>query len=288
MDGILLINKPQGWTSFDVVKKLKGVTKQRKIGHAGTLDPMATGVLPIMLGKATPLCDRLPNPEKRYIGKVQLGKTTDTQDITGTVIEEREFSHVTRDDILSKLDNFRGDIQQIPPMYSAVWSDGRRLYDLARQGIEVERKARNTTIYALELLEFNEDGSFTLDITCSKGTYIRTIADDLGKLLGTGATLTYLERTVSSGFKLEDCITLEKAIELGSEGIGEYVKPSHTAFSYPKLMIGEWQKKMLLNGVRLSVKKLGNPNEGNYTVWFGEEFLGLGTVVEEELRLKQL
>ena len=189
MNGILCINKPQGFTSFDVAAKLRGMLKTKKIGHAGTLDPMATGVLPVFVGNATKACDIMPDSSKAYRASFRLGEQSDTQDSTGTILKTAEVN-CTAADIEALLPKFRGEIMQIPPMYSAVSVNGKRLYELARQGIEVERESRNVTIYSLELLNFDEETqSGTLKVACSKGTYIRTLCEDIGNYLGTGGTL---------------------------------------------------------------------------------------------------
>lgn len=291
MEGILLIDKPEDWTSFDVIAKLRGAIRQKRIGHAGTLDPMATGVLPVLIGKATVLSDRLPNQQKRYTAKLQLGITTDTQDVTGNTLSTEDYSGVTAEDIERALPDYTGEILQVPPMYSAISIGGQRLYALARQGIEVERSARPITIYHVELLGFDAaTGIATLDVLCSKGTYIRTLAHDIGNTLGCGAALCYLRRTMSSGFEIDRCIPLQDALTLAAEGrLAEHLLPSSSAFAeLSRLEIGEWQRDMLRNGVRLSLEKLGNPADGAYQVWCGEDFLGLGTAEEGQLKLKQL
>lgn len=292
MDGILLIDKPQDWTSFDVIAKLRGAIRQKRIGHAGTLDPMATGVLPVLIGKSTVLSDRLPNQQKRYTAKLQLGITTDTQDVTGNTLATYDASGVTIEALQEVLPKFTGDILQVPPMYSAVSIGGQRLYALARQGIEVERPARAITIYEMSLLDFDPAaGIATLDVLCSKGTYIRTLAHDIGDTLGCGAALCYLRRTMSSGFEIGRCIPLQEAVALAAEGrLEEHLLPSSSAFAgLERLEIGEWQRDMLRNGVRLSLEKLGNPAEDTqYQVWCQGEFLGLGSAQEGQFRLKQL
>ena len=206
MTGIICISKDKDITSFGVVAKVRGITRERKAGHTGTLDPMATGVLPVMLGGATRFLDYLPDSDKGYRAGFVLGKTTDTLDITGNVTGEYEV-HAGKEDVEAALGKFRGKISQVPPMYSAVSVDGKRLYDLARQGIEVERKARETEIKELKLVSAH-DNEYIIDVVCSKGTYIRTLIDDIGKVLGCGATMTSLERTLAMGFKTEECVTL--------------------------------------------------------------------------------
>lgn len=290
-DGILLIDKPQGFTSFDVIAKLRGMSRQRKIGHAGTLDPMATGVLPCLFGSATRLCDVMPCDTKIYRAGVKFGVVTDTQDMTGTVIA-RSDAPVSRQAAEQLIPEFSGEIMQTPPMYSAVWVDGKRLYDLAREGKEVERSPRRINIFSLELTEFDESArTAVFEINCSRGTYIRTLFHDMGERLGCGAALYSLRRSYSNGFGEGECITMEEAQRLTDEGkLLDRLLPVHTAFSsLPRINVGEWQGKMLSNGVALSLKKLGHPDEGSYAVWQGESFLGLGTVdsAADCMRLKK-
>lgn len=218
MNGILIIDKPKGFTSFDVIAVIRKITGQRKLGHTGTLDPNATGVLPVLMGNATKLQDLILNHDKAYIAGFMLGKTTDTLDIWGNVTSE--FQTVARaEEIIAVIPKFTGEIGQKPPMFSAVKKDGQRLYDLARRGIEVERKSRKVIVYNLELINFDEQQqSGVLKISCSKGTYVRSVIDDIGKALGTGAVMTSLRRTEACGFSLDDCITLETAKELAAGG----------------------------------------------------------------------
>jgi len=290
-DGILLIDKPQGFTSFDVIAKLRGMTHVRRIGHAGTLDPMATGVLPCLFGTAARLCDCLPDETKSYRAQVRFGVTTDTQDMTGVVLSESGLP-VSREALEQALDAYRGDILQTPPMFSAVRVHGQRLYDLAREGREVERASRAVTISELRLLEFDAAARTAVcSVTCSKGTYIRTLFHDVGQALGCGAALTALCRTAASGWTLSQCITMEQAQALTDAGtLLDRLLPVSTAFvSLPRMNVGEWQGKMLSNGVALSLQKLKNPAPGRYAVWCGETFLGLGTVEEGAagMRLKR-
>ncbi len=290
-DGILLIDKPQGFTSFDVIAKLRGMTRIRRIGHAGTLDPMATGVLPCLLGTAARLCDVLPDETKTYRASVRFGVVTDTQDITGTVLAE-SGAPVTRAALDAALCAFRGEILQTPPMYSAVRVNGKRLYDLAREGREIERAPRRITIHALEVLGFDEaERTAVCSVTCSKGTYVRTLFHDLGQALGCGAALTALCRTAAGGWTLDGCITMKEAQRLTDEGtLLDRLLPVSSAFScLPRLDVGEWQARMLTNGVALSLGKLGHPAPGRYSVWGDGAFLGLGTVEENAagMRLKR-
>ncbi|MEG2038734.1 MAG: tRNA pseudouridine(55) synthase TruB [Oscillospiraceae bacterium] len=286
-DGILLIDKPGSYTSFDVVARARGMLHTKKIGHAGTLDPMATGVLPLFIGRATKCCDILPCQDKRYLATFKLGIATDTQDITGSVTATHEVT-VGKADVQNALNNFRGAIQQMPPMYSAVQVDGKRLYDLARQGIEIERKKRDITIYSIDLVEADEQQhSYTIDVHCSKGTYIRTICHDLGQLLGCGATLTQLRRTMAAGFNLEDCIPLEEANRLSKVNmLWDKLIPVENAFkSLPQIIINSKQTAMFKNGVRLDIKRVEIPKQlsNRYRVLTVEgDFLGIAHIDNEQ------
>ena len=202
MNGIICINKKQNITSFGVCAKLRGILGEKKVGHTGTLDPMAEGVLPVMIGGATRFLNFLPESDKGYRASFILGKTTDTLDITGNVTAEYE-NNVSESDVSEALKFFKGKIMQTPPMYSAVSVNGKRLYELARQGIEVERKEREIEIKRLELVE-NINGEYVIDVFCSKGTYIRSLIDDIGRMLGCGAVMTSLVRTSAMGFTLEN------------------------------------------------------------------------------------
>ena len=290
-DGVLLIDKPQGFTSFDVIAKLRGMTRIKRIGHAGTLDPMATGVLPCLIGTAARLCDVMPDETKTYRAGVRFGITTDTQDVTGEVLSQSDLP-VTRASLEAALSSLRGEILQTPPMYSAVRVGGKRLYDLARAGKEIERTPRRITVHALEVLSFDEEKREAVcEVTCSKGTYVRTLFHDAGQALGCGAALFSLCRTASGCWRLEDCITMEEAQRLTDEGaLLDRLRPSSEAFSaLPRMEVGEWQAKMLRNGVALSLGKLGMPAPGRYSVWRESDFLGLGVVEENAagMRLKQ-
>ena len=207
-NGIIIIDKPADWTSMDVCAKLRGILKTKKVGHAGTLDPMATGVLPVFVGQATRAVSFAESGEKEYIATLRLGLVTDTQDISGQVLEQRDAA-VTARDVAVVLPRLTGEILQLPPMYSAIKIGGRKLYDLARQGREVERTPRPVTIYELELLEQLSPVDFRLRIRCSKGTYVRTLCHDLGQLLGCGGCMAALRRTMAAGYTLAESRTLE-------------------------------------------------------------------------------
>ena len=211
-NGIIIIDKPQNWTSMDVCAKLRGIFREKRVGHAGTLDPMATGVLPVFIGQATKAVSFAEGGQKEYHAVLRLGVVTDTQDVSGTVLAKKPVT-VTEADVRAVLPRFTGEISQLPPMYSAVKMNGRRLYDIARKGIEVERKPRDITICALELVEKRSETDYALRVVCSKGTYIRTLCHDIGAALGCGGTMAALRRTAAAGFTLDEAVTLDEAQE---------------------------------------------------------------------------
>lgn len=286
MNGILLIDKPKEFTSFDVIAVVRRITGQRKAGHTGTLDPNATGVLPVLLGSATKVQDLILNHNKTYEAKFSLGLTTDTLDIWGEVVS-RCVSHHKKADLIEILPVFTGEIEQIPPMFSAVQKNGQRLYDLARKGIEVEREARKVTVYRLELLNFDEETQEgRLLVECSKGTYIRTIIDDIGKRLGCGAVMTELRRTEACGFSLEDSITLDKAKQLAQSGeLRKYVRSVESMFAQcGYVAVTDAQAKRFSNGGALDISRtyLARVNVQDKDIYRvktkDNRFLGLGIV----------
>ena len=294
MTGILLIDKPQGFTSFDVVAKVRGIAATRKAGHGGTLDPMATGVLPLFLGSATKARDILPNQTKAYLAQFQLGVVTDTQDMTGKVLEEHPVQ-AGRREVEEALNGFRGKFLQVPPMYSAVWVNGQRLYDLAREGREVERAPRPVEVHRLELVRAEEEKHlYTVEVSCSKGTYIRTICHDIGRLLGCGASLTALPRTQSSGWRVEDAITIPRAQALADRGeLESALLPVESAFLlYPELVLSRKDSGHFVNGVRMTARRFRvGPENGTMRIKSEDgAFLGLGAVdgPSGELRLIKL
>ena len=208
-NGILIVDKPAGWTSMDVCAKLRGIFHEKRVGHGGTLDPMATGVLPVFIGRATRAVEFAEKSDKEYIAGLKLGVITNTQDTSGEVLEERP-AQVSREQLEAALEKFRGDILQVPPMYSAIKINGKKLYELARKGREVERPARAVTIKALEILDKQGDGLYTIRVHCTKGTYIRTLCHDIGQTLGCGGCMASLRRTMAAGFTLEDAVSLEQ------------------------------------------------------------------------------
>lgn len=281
-DGILCINKEEGFTSFDVVAKLRGILKTKKIGHAGTLDPMATGVLPVFLGRATKACDCLADHDKTYRASFQLGITTDTLDRTGKVLSTGEVRADERD-LLALLPSLTGEILQIPPMYSAVKVGGRKLYQLAREGREIEREPRPVTIYRLELLGAGTlKDEYCIEVSCSKGTYIRSLCEEIGSRLGCGAVLTGLTRTRACGFSLEECMTLSEVEQAVREGsVGRHVLPVERAFErYPKVELDERTAKLFFHGVKLDPARLNIPDVSDcYRVYApGYGFIALGYI----------
>jgi len=262
MNGIILVDKPMDFTSHDVVAKLRGILHERRIGHSGTLDPMATGLLVVFVGRATRAVEFAESHEKEYIAGLRLGIVTDTQDITGKVLKTSEKA-VSRKELSEVLPEFTGDILQIPPMYSAIKVDGRKLYDLARSGIEIERKSRPVTIKELEIIG-EEAGDYIFRVVCSKGTYIRTLCNDIGERLGTGAALSSLRRTAAGDFSIDDAHTIDEIRELAEKGeLDKILQPVDTLFSeYPPFTVSEWQLKKCLCGNSFEVSALN----GKYRV----------------------
>lgn len=297
MNGIIVMDKPSGFTSFDVVAVMRGICHTKKIGHTGTLDPMATGVLPLLLGNATRAASLLPDTDKEYTAGFKLGYSTDTQDSTGK-LTAKSSCKVNRGDIEKALPMFRGEIMQTPPMYSAVSVGGKRLYELARKGIEIERAKRPINIYSLELLDFDEDSMCGhINVSCSKGTYIRTLCSDIGYTLKTFGIMTSLRRTRASGFSIQDCISLDEAKRFSAENsLRQKLLPTEKLFvSYPAVTVSEAQAKRFLNGgaLRLSYTSLRNAkNTGTgdiYRIMSPDGvFLGLGKTAEDEIRILRL
>lgn len=289
MQGILCLDKPQEMTSFIACACVRRALGVKKTGHAGTLDPMATGVLPILCGGATRALDWLPDHDKRYLVTVRFGVVSDTQDVWGAV-EQTGKPLPTREAVADALAAFRGEILQTPPMMSAIKKDGVRLYELARKGIEIEREARPVTIHTLELVSFDGDTA-VLDCACSKGTYMRVIAADLGQMLGCGALMSGLRRTLAAGFSLDDCLTLEQVREKAENGtIGQHILSVDRVLGcYPSVTVTAPQATRFRNGGALSLDRLHVPIEGVTRVYAPDgRFLGLGKPKEEELAVARL
>ena len=261
-NGIIIIDKPAGWTSMDVCAKLRGILKTKKIGHAGTLDPMATGVLPVFVGQATRAVSFAEGGEKEYVAGLRLGRTTNTQDTEGETLTQSPVA-VGREELEAVLPWFTGEISQIPPMFSAIKINGQKLYDLARQGKEVERKARAVTIFALEVVEQVSETDYILRIRCSKGTYVRTLCHDIGQALGCGGCMFSLRRTMAAGFTLDESVTLEQMQE-GGEAL---LRPTDSLFrDRPDYRLKtEKQEERCRNGNPFFIQE--NLPEGEYRIY---------------------
>lgn len=273
-NGIIVIDKPAGWTSMDVCAKIRGVLHERRVGHAGTLDPMATGVLPVFVGRATRAVEFAAEGGKEYVAGLRLGVVTNTQDTSGTVLEEKPVS-VDRAALEAALAPFRGDILQIPPMYSAIKRDGKKLYELARKGQEVEREPRPVTIYGLEVVDQTGPADYLLRVQCSKGTYVRTLCHDIGQALGCGGCMYSLRRTEAAGFSLDQAVTLDTLFS--AEDPQSLLLPVDAYFAgRPILILKAGPEKKVRNGAAVSVPQAA---DGQYRV-YGESgaFLALGQV----------
>ena len=257
-DGVLLINKPMGFTSFDVIAKLRGILKEKRLGHGGTLDPNVTGVLPVFVGRATKAIDLVSRQEKKYTATFKLGLKTDTQDIWGDVLEENA-PEKDIEKIKEAVLSFKGESMQLPPMFSAIRINGVRLYDLAREGKEIEREARKIEVFDIvfEGKTENED-EYKFSVFCSKGTYVRTICADIGEKLLCGAVMTSLVRTESMGFKIENCVTLDEVQAYADEGRAqELIRPIEELFSdLPPIFLNEKNTHLYKNGVGLDPKRV--------------------------------
>lgn len=288
MNGIIVVDKPQEFTSFDVTAVVRKKFGTKKVGHGGTLDPMATGVLPVFIGNATKAVDLVSDKSKSYRAGFRLGLSSDTLDIWGKLSEEQPVC-IEKSVVELALERFRGEIEQVPPMYSALKINGQKLCDLARKGIEVERKARKITVTRLELIEF-DGGDGVIEIDCSAGTYIRSLIDDIGKALGTSAVMTSLVRTKSCGFSLSQCVTVE---DIKTKPIDELILWSvDNVFSgYSSIVLGEKQQRLYVNGVRLDAKRLRSPSGDSANIPVGElikiygecqpDMLGVGRINEQ-------
>jgi tRNA pseudouridine55 synthase len=276
-NGIIVIDKPMDWTSHDVVARLRRLLQERRIGHGGTLDPLATGVLPIFVGRATRAVEFVMEGDKEYIAGLRLGVTTDTQDCTGTVLHTAPVN-VDKTEVEAALSAFRGPILQVPPMYSAIKQNGKKLYELARRGKEVERPPRSIVIHQLELLEQCSPTDYLLRVVCSKGTYVRTLCHDIGQTLGCGGSLYSLKRTRSACFSLSQAVSLDTVESLAGQGRAEeLLLPVDQCFlPYPPLQVPAALAKKCRNGA--SVSLTGTP--GTYRAYDAEtgEFLLLGTL----------
>jgi tRNA pseudouridine55 synthase len=288
--GIIIVDKPKNWTSHDVIAKLRGALRKKRIGHGGTLDPMATGVLPVFIGRATRAVEFCENAEKEYIAGLKLGVVTDTQDITGSILSECGFSATVRE-LTAVLPRFMGAQKQIPPMYSAIKQGGKKLYELARRGIEVPRPARDVTISALEITGSSAPGEYTLRIVCSKGTYIRTLCHDIGAALGCGGTLSSLRRIRAGAFTIEASHTLDALLaafltDSDSDAAGQQfplILPVDSVFSeFSSISLGEADTRKVKNGASCHMR---STEDGIYRFYAPDgEFLLLGEVKNNEMK----
>ena len=287
--GIIIVDKPAGWTSHDVIAKLRGALKQKRIGHGGTLDPMATGVLPVFIGRGTRAAEYSENAEKEYIATLKLGVITDTQDITGNVLSKNAVD-ASYDDLYAILPQFRGTQKQIPPMYSAIKKDGKKLYELARKGIDIPREARSISITSLELLtqpdEQVAEHTYKLQVACSKGTYIRTLCHDIGESLGCGGTLAALQRTRAGVYTLDMSHSLENILSAASDGsfASDILLPIDSIFSdFPAIYLNESETRKAKNGAICQPQ--GENKDGKYRVYSpNNEFLLLGEVQNNKVK----
>ena len=289
MNGVLNIFKPKGMSSFDAVRIVKKVAGTGKVGHTGTLDPEATGVLPICIGKATKIIDYIMNSEKVYEVTLKLGIRTTTYDLEGEVLEEKDCNHLTDVEILQAVNSFIGEYSQVPPMYSALKQNGVRLYELARKGIEVERKGRLITIYNIEDIKINNP-YISMKVSCSKGTYIRSLCYDIGEKLGVFATMTELNRAKTSVFSQEESININ---DLTKENINEYILSMEEALEkYDKIIVRGKYVNLLINGVRVGDNRFTNDkviNQKLYRVYDEENnFIGLGKKNDLGFKIEKL
>ena len=290
ISGILPVKKPEGWTSFDVIAKLRGVLRIKRLGHSGTLDPMATGVLPVFVGRATKACDIIPDRRKVYTAGFQLGVSTDTLDSTGKTLKTSDKA-VARADLECAKSSFVGDIMQVPPMYSAIKVNGKKLYELARAGKEIEREPRAVHIDSIDIIEYDEASRRgVMKVDCEKGTYIRSVISDIGEKLGCGGMMTSLERSYSGGVDIKDCYTIEEIAEIcGQDKLSQMLIPLDRAFvSYEKTTLGQWGTKLYRNGVKLRPEQTGIKDLSEdklYRVYGSDNsFLGIGTFHEGSFR----
>ncbi|WP_288387576.1 tRNA pseudouridine(55) synthase TruB [uncultured Acinetobacter sp.] len=279
ISGVFLLNKPLGLSSNGVLQKVRWLFRAQKAGHTGALDPLATGLLPICLGEATKFSHYLLDSTKRYQTVIKLGQTTTTGDVEGDIVQTRPVPVLTRDLIETVLAQFRGEIQQIPPMYSALKRDGRPLYELARKGVEIEREARPITIYDLSLIDFDAD-SLTLDVTCSKGTYIRVLGEDIGEALGCGGHLKALHRTQTGHFDLIPEYTLEYLEQLNESERDVLLLPPYAPVEYlPKVQIPDGRLKFFCNGQESNID---HDAASEALVFDGERCLGLAEITDKK------
>jgi len=284
LNGIICINKPEGFTSFDVIAKMRGILKMKKLGYSGTLDPMATGVLPVFAGGATKAISLVPETGKSYRAGFRLGVVTDTYDTSGKILEEKEFS-INKETVEQALVSFRGEITQLPPMYSAVQVNGKRLYDLARKGMTVERQPRPITIHSLRVTETEDKREYILDVHCSGGTYIRTLCADIGNSLGCGGAMAALERTEAFGFDITESCSIDFLRECVNGKLTELLIPTERLFEeLPKVRLSAFNERLFRGGCEIYQKKISTGFEvGTRVRLEGKSgFFALGEVIPPE------
>lgn len=281
LSGVILVNKHKGVTSFDIVFKIRRLFGTKKVGHTGTLDPLATGVLPVLVGRSAKAAEYLLSENKKYIATLKLGITTDTEDITGNILSKCD-TLPTKSEFFDACKSFEGEIQQVPPMYSALKVNGQKLVDLARKGIEVERKARKITIFSILPKVINEaEGLYEIEVACSKGTYIRTLCADIGAFLGCGATMTELQRTESGNFKIENAYTIEELEKMSEDERANLLLPPDELFKEAEaISFSEFYTRLFKSGCEIYQKKIGTnfPLDTYLRVYENNELLALAQV----------
>lgn len=289
MSGFVLVDKPEGITSFIAAAKLKRLFGEKKAGHTGTLDPMATGVLPVALGSATRFIELIPSHDKAYRASFLLGKTTDTLDITGKLLTESEVKAHAQD-VTMALERFKGEIKQLPPMYSAIKKNGVRLYELARQGVEIEREERTVNVYSISLVSQDEEkNEYEIDVSCSAGTYIRSLISDIGEYLGCGAVMTRLRRTAANGADIDGCFSFEQLEQMKENGVlSSAVIPVDKMLGFSRITVTLPQAKRFSNGGELDLDRVKcEKKDGYYSVYSPNGcFLGVGEVCVSQGLLK--
>lgn len=286
MNGVINVYKPSGITSFDVVRTIKRLSKTKKVGHTGTLDPMASGVLPVCINNATKIVDYIMQNHKVYKATLKLGVTTDTYDREGKILSESELNNISDKDIEEVIKGFVGDIEQMPPMYSALKVNGKRLYELARKGIEIERQKRKITIYDINI-ENIDTPYVEFTVKCSKGTYIRSLCYDIGDVLKVGGAMWDLERVETGTFSIENSIALE---DLNEENIENFIIPIDEALTYKSMVFSNKFEKLLLNGVTIQNPFIIKDIEENilYKVYIEDRFIGIGKKTEKGFKVEKL
>ena len=293
-EGVINVNKPADWTSQDVCAKLRGRLHIKRIGHTGTLDPMATGVLPICIGNATKIIEYYDKDRKSYHATMQLGITTDTLDITGEILDKKSFAGIDAEDVRSAFDAYKGNISQIPPKYSAIRINGQRAYDLAREGQEVHIKAREITIFSNEITKIDlESGTIEFNVTCSKGTYIRTMIDDIGRSLGCGATMTALVRTANGIFNIDNAVDLAELIEMSDDEIQSLIQPAdETVNGLGKVIVNDEKYVYVTHGNEILSKDYniiqGTDFDNSYRIYCRNEFIGVGEIRNRVLQPRKV